>query len=70
MVKERAHERLERSMTGTDFQNLNESRTAEADAALVTTFAVGAHDVDTVEPDGGELAAAMAYLAAVVGTNI
>ena len=56
-------------MAGTDFQKVNETRTADADAAFVTAFAVGAHEVDTVEPDGGELAAAMAYLATVAGSN-
>ena len=55
-------------MAGTDFQNVNETRTAEADAALVTAFGIGAHEVDTVEPDGGELTAAMAYLATVADT--
>ena len=56
-------------MAGTDFQKVNETRTADADAAVVTAFAIGAQEVDTVEPDGGELAAAMAYLATVAGSN-
>ena len=56
-------------MAGPDFLEVNETMTAEADAALVTAFAVGAHEVDTVEPDGGELTAAMAYLATVAGSN-
>ena len=56
-------------MAGPDFQKVNETMTTEADAARMTAFAVGAHEVDTVEPDGGELAAAMAYLATVVHSN-
>ena len=56
-------------MARPDFQKVNETRTADADAAVVTAFAIGAHEVDTVEPDGGDLAAAMAYLATVAGSN-
>ena len=48
-------------MAGHDIQNVNETKTTKADAAMVTAIAVGAHEPDTVEPDGGELAAAMVY---------
>ena len=56
-------------MTGPDFQNVNETRSTEADAALMTAFVVGAHEIDTVEPDGGDLAAAVAHLATVADSN-
>lgn len=56
-------------MAGPDFQKVNETRTAEADAALMTAFGGSAHELDTVEPDGGDLAAAMAYLATVADSN-
>jgi hypothetical protein len=56
-------------MAGSDFQNVNETRTTEADVALVTAFVVGAHEVDTIEPDGGELAVAAAFLATVAHAN-
>jgi hypothetical protein len=56
-------------MAGPDFQNVNETRSTEAAVALVTAFVVGANEVDTVEPDGGELAVAAAFLATVADAN-
>ena len=57
-------------MTGHDMQKANDTKAAEADAALVTTFALGAHQPDSVEPDGGELAAAMVYFSTVADPKI
>ena len=52
-------------MTGLDIQNVNETEISEANAALVSAFAAGAHEPDTVEPDGGVLTAALVHLAAI-----
>ena len=57
-------------MVGPDFQKIGETRTAEAAAGLMTAFGIGAHEVDTVEPDGGDQAAAIEYPATVADSNI
>ena len=57
-------------MTGHDTQEINETGSAVAGMVLVAAFEAGAQQLDTDQPDGGEVAAAMKYLATVVDPNI
>lgn len=57
-------------MAGQDTQDINENDAADSSMALVAAFVAGAHEPDTDQPDGGELAIAMAYLATVTDPSI
>lgn len=57
-------------MTGHDTQEINETGSAVAGMVLVAAFVAGAQQLDTDQPDGGELAAAMVYLATVADPSL
>ena len=57
-------------MAGHDTQEINDISAADAGMALVAAFVAGAQELDTDQPDGGELAAAMVYLATVADPSI
>ena len=57
-------------MAGQNTQDINDTNAADASMVLVVAFLAGAHEPDTDQPDGGELAAAMVYLASLADPSI
>ena len=57
-------------MAGHDTREINDISAADAGMALVAACVAGAQELDTDQPDGGELAAAMVYLATVADPSL